>query len=224
LSLSRREKRNRGLSSGYFVKYVWQLQLDPTFRDLVAHYRRRAWAVDIPETYVGWPEGAELSWAAVQLSVRGRDFNGAAPTTISLAADRQCPALPRTSHKPEQAHPAPPPCFRSRPSGAPRRLREFAQLSIIGAFVLLSPVLALLAAIAVEIAIDILLQAGGPPLPACVAAGAIGWMVLRRLRAPPRGRSSRNMSMRRCPRDAAQWDSAPYEAGTMRAFMLCHAP
>ena len=61
------------------------------------------------------------------------------------------------------------------------RLREFAQLSIIGAFVLLSPVLALLAAIAVEIAIDILLQAGGPPLPACVAAGAIGWMVLRRL-------------------------------------------
>jgi hypothetical protein len=61
------------------------------------------------------------------------------------------------------------------------RLREFAQLSIIGASVLLSPVLALLAAIAVEIAIDILLQAGGPPLPACVAAGAIGWMVLRRL-------------------------------------------
>jgi hypothetical protein len=61
------------------------------------------------------------------------------------------------------------------------RLRELAQLSIIGAFVLLGPVLALLAAIAVEIAIDILLQAGGPPLPACVAAGAIGWMVLRRL-------------------------------------------
>jgi hypothetical protein len=60
-------------------------------------------------------------------------------------------------------------------------LRDFVQLSIIGAFVLLSPVLALLAAIAVEIAIDILLQAGGPPLPACVAAGAIGWMVLRRL-------------------------------------------
>jgi hypothetical protein len=61
------------------------------------------------------------------------------------------------------------------------RLREFAQLSTIGAFVLISPVLALLAAIAVEIAIDILLQAGGPPLPACVAAGAIGWMVMRRL-------------------------------------------
>jgi len=43
--------------------------------------------------------------------------------------------------------------------------REFAQLSIIGALVLLSPVLALLAAIAVEIAIDILLQAGGPRSP-----------------------------------------------------------
>ena len=66
-------------------------------------------------------------------------------------------------------------------SSATLRLRGFAQLSIIGAFVMLGPVLALLAAIAVEIAIDILLQAGGPPLPACVAAGAIGWMVLRRL-------------------------------------------
>jgi hypothetical protein len=60
-------------------------------------------------------------------------------------------------------------------------LREFAQLCIIGAFLLLSPVLALLAAIVVEIAIDILLQAGGPLLPAYVAAGAIGWMVLSRL-------------------------------------------
>jgi hypothetical protein len=60
-------------------------------------------------------------------------------------------------------------------------LREFAQLSIIGAFVLLGPALALLAVIAVEIAIDILLQAGEPPLPACVAAGVIGWMVPRRL-------------------------------------------
>jgi hypothetical protein len=35
---------------------VWQLQLDPTFRELVAHYRARAWAVDIPETDVGWLE------------------------------------------------------------------------------------------------------------------------------------------------------------------------
>jgi hypothetical protein len=95
------------------------------------------------------------------------------------------------------------------------RLREFAQLSIIGAFVLLSPVLALLAAIAVEIAIDILLQAGGPPLPACVAAGAIGWMVLRRLGRRQGGRSSRNMRMRRClgtrPSGTAphmRWDNA----------------
>jgi len=60
-------------------------------------------------------------------------------------------------------------------------LREFAQLSIIGAFVLLSPVLALLAAIAVEIAIDILLQAGGAVVPVFVAVGAIGWVLLRRL-------------------------------------------
>jgi hypothetical protein len=59
-------------------------------------------------------------------------------------------------------------------------LREFGRLSIIGAFVLLSPVLALLAAIAVEIAIDILLQAGGSAIPVFVAAGAIGW-VLRRM-------------------------------------------
>jgi hypothetical protein len=60
-------------------------------------------------------------------------------------------------------------------------LREFVQLSIIGAFVLLSPVLALLAAMGVEIVIDILVHAGGPALPACMAAGAISWMVLRRL-------------------------------------------
>src|SRR6516162_3013795 len=56
--------------------------------------------------------------------VGGRHLNGVAPTTISLAADRQCLALPRTSHKPEQAHPAPPPCFRSRSSGAPRQRRH----------------------------------------------------------------------------------------------------
>jgi hypothetical protein len=59
--------------------------------------------------------------------------------------------------------------------------REFAQLSIIGALVLLSPVLALLAAIAVEIAIDILLQAGGAAVPVFVAVGAIGWVLLRML-------------------------------------------
>src|SRR4029077_4157008 len=41
---------------------AWHPQLAPTFRGLVAHYRARAWAVDIPETYVGWPERAELSW------------------------------------------------------------------------------------------------------------------------------------------------------------------
>src|SRR6516162_7957344 len=72
----------------------------------------------------------ELSWLDKALNLfalpsrGGRDFNGAAPTTIALAADRQCPALPRTSHKPEQADPALPPCFRSRPSGAPRQRRH----------------------------------------------------------------------------------------------------
>ena len=44
------------------------------------------------------------------------------------------------------------------------RLRKFAQSFIIGAFMLLNPVLALLAAIAVEIPSDTLLQAGGPTL------------------------------------------------------------
>jgi hypothetical protein len=59
-------------------------------------------------------------------------------------------------------------------------LREFVQLFIIGAFVLLSPVLVFLAAIAAEIAIDILVQAGGAAVAAFVAAGAIGWL-LRKL-------------------------------------------
>ena len=61
------------------------------------------------------------------------------------------------------------------------RLREFAQLFIIGAFMLLNPVLALLAAIAVEIASDILLQAGGPTL--------APWVILS---APRRARSPEN--------------------------------
>jgi hypothetical protein len=60
-------------------------------------------------------------------------------------------------------------------------LREFAQLSIIGVFVLLSPVLVFLAAIAVEIVIGVLVDAGGPSLPAFIAAGAVGWLLLRKL-------------------------------------------
>src|SRR5262249_10381634 len=81
----------------------------PTFRALVTHYCARARAVNIPETYVGWPERAELSWGWTSpepvplFPVGGRDSNGAAPTTMSLAADQRCPALPRTSHEPKQA-------------------------------------------------------------------------------------------------------------------------
>jgi hypothetical protein len=66
-------------------------------------------------------------------------------------------------------------------------VREFVQFLIIGAFVLLSPVLALLAAIAIEIAIDILLQARRPALPACMTAGVIGWLLLRMVWRRPGG-------------------------------------
>jgi hypothetical protein len=38
-----------------------------------------------------------------------------------------------------------------------------------------------LAAIAVEIVIGVLVDAGGPSLPAFVAAGAVGWLLLRKL-------------------------------------------
>jgi hypothetical protein len=60
-------------------------------------------------------------------------------------------------------------------------LRDWAQLSIIAAVALLSPALALLGAIAVEIVIGVLVDAGGPSLPVLVAAGAVGWLLLRRL-------------------------------------------
>jgi hypothetical protein len=61
-------------------------------------------------------------------------------------------------------------------------LPAWARLSIIGAAVLLSPVLAFLAAIAVEIVIGVLVDAGGLALPAFVAAGAIGLLLPRKLR------------------------------------------
>jgi hypothetical protein len=57
----------------------------------------------------------------------------------------------------------------------------WAPLSIIAIAVLLSPVMAFLTAIAVEIVIGVLVDAGTPVLPAFVAAGAIGWL-LRKLR------------------------------------------
>jgi hypothetical protein len=60
-------------------------------------------------------------------------------------------------------------------------LRECAQWSIIAAVALLSPVLALLGFIAVEIVIGVLVDAGGPSLPVFIAAGAVGWLLLRRV-------------------------------------------
>jgi hypothetical protein len=62
-----------------------------------------------------------------------------------------------------------------------------AQLSIIAAVVLLSPAWAFLMAIAVEILIGLLVEAGASILPAFVASIAIGWLLLRRLRRGQRG-------------------------------------
>jgi hypothetical protein len=53
-------------------------------------------------------------------------------------------------------------------------LPAWAQLSIIAAAVLLSPALALLAAIGVEIVIGVLVEAGVPLLPA-FASGVLGY-------------------------------------------------
>ena len=55
-----------------------------------------------------------------------------------------------------------------------RNLPTWAPLSIITVGVLLSPVLAFLMVIAVEILIDLLVEAGEPALPALVVTGAIG--------------------------------------------------
>ena len=53
-------------------------------------------------------------------------------------------------------------------------------MPIIAVAVLLSPVLAFLMAIAVEILIGLLVEAGAPVLPALVATGAIGWLLFRK--------------------------------------------
>jgi hypothetical protein len=58
------------------------------------------------------------------------------------------------------------------------------QLSIITVAILLSPVLALLMAIGVEILIDSLIAAGVPVLSG-VVAGAIGWSLFRKLWVRP---------------------------------------
>jgi hypothetical protein len=59
------------------------------------------------------------------------------------------------------------------------------QFSVIAAVVLLSPVFAFLMAIAIEILIGSLMEAGVPTLLAVVAAGAIGWLLFRKLCVRP---------------------------------------
>ena len=54
-------------------------------------------------------------------------------------------------------------------------------MSILTAAMLLSPALAFLMAITVEIVIGVLVDAGALALPA-LAAGAVGWLLLRKLR------------------------------------------
>jgi hypothetical protein len=68
-------------------------------------------------------------------------------------------------------------------------LPTWAMWSIIAAAVL-SPVLAFLTAIAVEIFIGVLKDAGILELLAVGAIGAISWLLLRKLRARPRGSAS----------------------------------
>jgi positive regulator of sigma E activity len=58
-------------------------------------------------------------------------------------------------------------------------------LSIITVAVLLSPVLAFLMAIAVEILIGLLVEAGTPVLLVLITTGAVGWLLFRKLRRRP---------------------------------------
>ena len=60
------------------------------------------------------------------------------------------------------------------------------QLSIITVAVLLSPMLAFLIGVGVEILTDSLIAAGVPVLFTCVVAGAIGWSLFHKLRFRPR--------------------------------------
>ena len=71
-------------------------------------------------------------------------------------------------------------------SGNGLSLRECVQLSVIAVVALLCPALLFLAAIAVEIVIGVLLDAGIPLLPA-FAAGVVGWLLLGTLRRRPGG-------------------------------------
>ncbi len=66
-------------------------------------------------------------------------------------------------------------------------LPSWAQMSIIATAVLLSPMLAFLTAMAVEILIGVLADAGLTACIAFVAAGVVGYPLLRKLRVRPRG-------------------------------------
>jgi hypothetical protein len=72
------------------------------------------------------------------------------------------------------------------------------QLPIIAALVLLSPVFAFLIAIAAEILIGSLVEAGVPALLAVAVAGAIGWALFYKLRSAlhPPGPASLPRSIR----------------------------
>lgn len=59
-------------------------------------------------------------------------------------------------------------------------------MSIVSTAVLLSPVLAFLLAIVAEILMGFLFEGGLPALIALVIAGAVGRLLLRRLRVRPR--------------------------------------
>ena len=74
-------------------------------------------------------------------------------------------------------------------SGAMRRLPEWTKCTIIAACVLLSPVLAFLLAIAVEIVIGILQDAGVLKFVALVAVGAVAWSWCRKLWVRAYGRA-----------------------------------
>ena len=62
-----------------------------------------------------------------------------------------------------------------------KSIPAWTQLSIIALAMLLSPALAFLGAIAVEIAIGLLVDAGAVALATFVVSVAIGWLLLRKL-------------------------------------------
>ena len=66
-------------------------------------------------------------------------------------------------------------------------LRTCAAWSVITAVLLFSPALAFLMAIAAEILIDLLVEAGAPAILDLVAVGAIGWVLFRKMSPWPKG-------------------------------------